>query len=276
MAVKILKVGGSVVTHKDADSSLNHAQIDAVRQDVARWLAESPHHRLIFVSGAGSYGHPLAKRYAIHAPTPDKDALGFLRTTTNMQRMGAELAHIFQEHDLPFFPIAPSSVFSTDDGRIAASYLAPIEQALARGLVPFLWGDAVFDARHTFRILSGDQINTYLCEHMAIDALLYGTDVDGVFWDDPKRNPAAQPIPRIDDGNYARVLAALSDSRHVDVTQGMRGKIEEIHATRRRPLTCVVYNALVPGNTYRALAGEPVGTTLAFTQAAAHTPGADA
>lgn len=263
--VKLLKIGGSVLTYKEADSELNLTALANTVTGIKRWLAENPTQGLIFITGGGSFGHPLAHHYRLNESHADKSALGFVRITTNMKRMGQAIAATFQQHDVALFPLSPSGIFSTDQGRIAASTLDPILGALERGLVPFLWGDAVLDRSHTYRILSGDQIMTYLCERLHIGDLLFGSDVNGIYTADPRRNPAARLIASVDDENYQTVRASLSNSSRLDVTRGMQGKIEEVYATNRRPLRCTIYNALEPGNTYRALSGEAIGTTLSFT-----------
>lgn len=265
---KILKIGGSVLTRKDAPQpTLDAEHLDQIIADIARWRDGDRHARLIFVNGAGSFGHPLAKTYAINAPQPDKDRLGFVKTTTSMQTMATRIAAAFDRAGLPLFPVATSSIFETSAGRIVSAHLTPITRALDTGLIPHLWGDAVFDRVHTVRILSGDQINTYLAEHLAVPDLLYGTDVDGIYAADPHQQPDAARIDTITDQNVAAIQAFLSSSTHTDVTGGMQGKIGELYRTPQRPLRCVIYDATQPGRTYRALAGQPVGTRILFEAA---------
>ncbi len=265
--VKILKVGGSVLTHKDAARpTLNAAHLQHIAQEIARWRAAGGG-GLIFVSGAGSFGHPLARAYQLNAPHAQKAPLGFVRTTTAMASMAAQVAAAFHALDVPLCPISTSAVFTTTDGRVTAWHAAPILHALEAELVPYLWGDAVFDLQHRYRILSGDQIVTFLAEKLAIAELLYGTDVDGVYTADPRHNPQAAHVARIDDANWAQIRQQLGASTHADVTGGMRGKIEEIYRTPKRPLYATIYDATRPQNTYRALSGQAVGTRLVFRRA---------
>ena len=65
--IKILKVGGSVVTYKNKNSSLNVEVIKNIASDIARWLEENKTKSLIFTSGAGSFGHPLAHKYQLNS-----------------------------------------------------------------------------------------------------------------------------------------------------------------------------------------------------------------
>ena len=262
----ILKVGGSVITHKDAERpTLNAEHLRRIAQDVARWRRERGQ-RLIFVSGAGSFGHPLARAYQLNAPHAQKDALGFVRTTATMLGMAAQVAAAFHALDVPLCPITTSAIFTTADGRITAWHTAPILHALEAGLIPYLWGDAVFDRTHRFRILSGDQIVTFLAAELEIAHILYGTDVDGIYTADPHRDPRAEHLAEITDANYAHVRRRLSASAHTDVTGGMRGKIEELRRTPKRPLRAVIFDATRPQSTYRALSGQLVGTRLFFRE----------
>jgi len=261
--VRILKIGGSVITYKDKYSELNTMSIKNIILEIKRWLEEANDTKLVFISGAGSFGHPLAHKYMLNKESIDnKDSLCFLQTTTNMQRMGNIIANVFQKKGIPLFPIQPSSIFITDKGRIVDCYLKSIIIAIKNNQIPFLWGDSVFDMSHRYRILSGDQISTYLYEKLNASDILFGTNVDGIYTENPFKNKYAKIIPEVNDENYKEVLEYLSHSSYVDVTQGMRGKLEEIYAIKKRPVRCVIYNAGLKNNTYKALRGEKIGTTI--------------
>lgn len=263
--IKILKIGGSVFTYKDRDSELNTSVVMGIFREIKKWLLEkSPDERMVFTSGAGSFGHPLAHKYQLNAPSSQKDNIGFVSITTNMQAMGNLIAKLAHAESIPLLPIPPSSVFLTDNGRIISCAPDGILRALEENLIPFFWGDAVFDVSHRYRVLSGDQINTYLFDELNADTICYGTNVDGIFRDDPSKNPNTPMIEEINNSNYEEVLDYISHSQFVDVTNGMRGKIEEIHQIRKRPIRCVVYNAFKKENTYNALKGVNVGTNIAF------------
>ena len=58
----ILKLGGSVITRKDSSTpTLDSSNLTRI----AREISNSSYHKLIVVHGAGSFGHPYAKEYAI-------------------------------------------------------------------------------------------------------------------------------------------------------------------------------------------------------------------
>jgi len=81
------------------------------------------------------------------------------------------------------------------------------------------------------------------------DVLLKGTKVDGVFSEDPVRNPAAV---RYESLSYPEAIdRRLQVMDMTAFTMGMDNR-----------LPIVVFNVTVPGNLARALRGDPVGTRV--------------
>ena len=57
----ILKIGGSIITDKNADDgAANYDEIKRIADEISKH-----HGRLVVVHGAGSFGHPQAKKYAL-------------------------------------------------------------------------------------------------------------------------------------------------------------------------------------------------------------------
>lgn len=84
---------------------------------------------------------------------------------------------------------------------------------------------------------------------LGADVLLKATKVDGVFSEDPMRNPAAV---RYDSLSYLEVIdRRLGVMDMTAFTMGMDNR-----------LPIVVFNVTVPGNLVRALRGESVGTRV--------------
>ncbi|OFW67296.1 MAG: UMP kinase [Actinobacteria bacterium RBG_16_68_21] len=81
------------------------------------------------------------------------------------------------------------------------------------------------------------------------DAVLKGTRVDGVFDDDPEKNPAATLIPEL---TYMDVLE--KGLRVMDNTA--------ITMCMDNDLPIRVFNITVPGNVARAIRGESIGTLI--------------
>jgi isopentenyl phosphate kinase len=171
------------------------------------------------------------------------------------------------KNHVPCLPIQPSAFFTLDRGRIARAELPRIRLAIANGLVPVLWGDAVLDVSEKFRILSGDQIAAYFYEKLPVKRLLFGTDVDGVYTSDPKKGKSAKKISSLlEESKVANILANTGPSKRFDVTGGLRGKLLEICQINRRPIECQIFNASIRGFTQKALNLENVGTLINLTK----------
>ena len=262
MEGKILKIGGSVLTHKDRHSELNRDAVVQIAKEIRTWLINNANNKLILISGGGSFGHPLAKEYKINEPTTNKNSIGFIKTIVNMSSMAQMLTNIFIDSGVPLFPITPSSIFISKGGRIYKYFLDTLVTAFEYGFIPFLWGDAIIDINHKCRILSGDQINAFLFEMFDFSEILYGTNVDGVLSGNPLKDNKIATIEQINDNNISQVMDLLSGVTYEDVTSGMEGKLQEIINITKRPVRSVIFNAEIPGNIYKALSHERVGTEV--------------
>src|SRR5262249_28053753 len=104
---------------------------------------------------------------------------------------------------------------------------ATLRTALDHGLTPVIHGDVAFDSAQGTAIISTEQLLVYLASLPAIRptrVILVGES--GVYTADPHSDPQARRIPRIDSTNIGAVLQGAGVSHAVDVTGGMRNKLE--------------------------------------------------
>lgn len=255
--ITLLKVGGSVMTKKEMESTANMERIQQISEEIHRWRKFSKN--LILVLGAGSFGHPFAERYKLKE-VPAKSHIGFSMTTESMRKLSTIVSDELLKLDITAFPIQPSCFFLLEKGRICRADVSFVQHALDRGLLPIFWGDAVMDMEHTYGILSGDQIMTYFCERLPTERMLFGTDVDGILASGEENEKHV--ISTLEDSDFSHIMQIAKESKYLDVTGGMKGKLEEIWRTRKRPLEILIFNASVDGNVYKALIGEKIGTFI--------------
>jgi len=256
----ILKLGGSVITKKDKPLTPN---VQAIKR-LAEEIFKADFKPLIIIHGGGSYGHPVAKKYRIAEGFKDDSQLfGFSETHEAMVALNSLLIRSFLEHRLPAFALSPSSFIVTRKGRIKTFNEKPLKIALKLGLIPVLYGDAVFDVEWGFTILSGDQIAAALAIKLNAERIIMGIDVDGLYDSDPKRNASARLITEVSVKDFAKLIRHISGSQVPDVTGGMLGKILELKVAVERGVEALIVNALSPNNIYKALKGEEVvGTRI--------------
>ncbi len=256
----VLKLGGSVVTNKAKPFTPNLTAIERLANEIS----QAKPSKLVLIHGGGSFGHPVAKKYNIINGYKDKTQLaGFSETHEAMVSLNKIIVESLLKKGVPAFGMAPSSFVVTKSGRIHACAEAPLEQAVKIGLVPVLYGDAVLDLDMGFTILSGDQLAAYLAEMLKAQRLVMGVDVDGVFTDDPKKNPQARLVQNLTLAELKNLKSRISGAGVTDVTGGMLGKVSELTAPVTNGVETVIVNALKSGNIRRVLKGEEVvGTKI--------------
>jgi len=262
-----VKLGGSVITDKAQPQTARSQVISQLAGEIAVALAGGPDLRLVLGHGSGSFGHPLAQRYGthlgVHSPA---DWRGFAEVAAVAAQLNRLVTDAFLAAGVPAWSMQPSASARSRDGELLSLEIGPIEEALAHGLAPLVYGDVALDEVRGGTIISTEQIFAYLARRLHPARLIMVGEVDGVFESDPLRDPGARPIPEITGQNWAQVRAFLSGSHATDVTGGMLSKVEEMVALARElpGLTVHLLSGLRPGALESALTcpTAPTGGTL--------------
>lgn len=203
----ILKIGGSVLTEKDADEEISDS-FDDVLDDVALSIPGD----LILVHGAGSFGHPHAARHGIDEGTPSLD--GAYETHAAVARLNRRVVEALNDDGIDAFPVHPSSCALRDaDGVTFSSDAA--DALRDTGFLPVVHGDVIADSRGGASVLSGDEIAVELADDERVGMC---TSAGGVLDADGE---TLDRVSSLDD------IAAF-DPGAKDVTGGISGKVEHL------------------------------------------------
>lgn len=256
----ILKLGGSVITKKEKPLTANLEAIERLSREISQ--ANIPH--LILIHGGGSFGHPLAKQYALREGyKAESQLLGFSKTRQAMEALNKLVVDALIRQKIAAVGLQPSAFIVTKSGRINVLEEQPLRRLLKMKLVPVLYGDAVFDFDLGFTILSGDQLMASLAIRLSADQIIVGIDVDGLYTSDPKFDPAAKLIRHVNLRELRNMQHRIEEARVTDVTRGMLGKIVELMQAIEKGIPALIVNAAKPNNIYKALKGEEVtGTAI--------------
>jgi isopentenyl phosphate kinase len=259
----LLKLGGSLLTDKTA--------VDAIRPEVlARLAAEiaagapALGTALVVAHGSGSFGHVAARRYGIAGGLHGADQLpGVSLTQERAAALHRQVTAALAAAGLHPFSLSPSSSVVAAGGRPLTLAVEPLLLALARGLLPVLYGDVVLDREQGVAICSTER----LFELLARELPAHGARVRRVLWlgaTDGVYDAAGRTVPRLD----AALLTALQAGRGpiggaagTDVTGGMLHRVETALALAARGIPSLIANGATPGLLARALRGEPVAGT---------------
>ena len=211
----MLKLGGSVITDKSGDCAIDHDRLSGIAASVAAAQREG----VVVVHGAGSCGHPEAKRFRLDKGAAKGNARGIAVTHHAVSALNAEVVATFREQGMEAVGIHPLHAGYADNGRLIAFEFRQMEQMLNLGMVPVIHGDVVMDRSRGACIISGDQLIRFLAGRLAMQRVGLATDVPGVL-------DGETVVPVISPANF-RTLQ-IGSSTHTDVTGGMRGKIAEL------------------------------------------------
>jgi len=260
----ILKIGGSVATDK------NHSGF-SVRSNLLRKMAKSIREAqkkekfdLILIHGAGAVGHRLAHRYRLQKGTEknkEKWHGAFLSRFTN-QKLDVAVAEALYEGGLKIVSMHTASLIVQKKGEIISCDLKIIKEALNRECVPLLYGEMVFDTTQGMSICSGDAIAVRLAKKLKAEKIFFASDAEGIFDKDPHIFKNARLIEKVslrDGGNKME----LTGSHNIDVTDGMKGKMENIKKLIGKSAKSVeIFDGLKAKNYKKALLGEKFPHTL--------------
>ncbi|MFO7807441.1 MAG: isopentenyl phosphate kinase, partial [Candidatus Moraniibacteriota bacterium] len=218
----ILKIGGSVVTDKGGKGfSVREGLISEIGKEI-KSAKEKKDFDLILIHGAGAAGHQLAREYNLVEGTGEsKEKIrGALLSQLSNQKLNRKIFEIFLENGLEVTPLHTASTVAQESGEIAEFNLDCLKEALKNNFTPLLYGEMVFDRTKGMTICSGDSIAPYLAGKLDANRILYATDVNGIYTQDPYKNSHAELIEEI---SYNRIKEKikLSSSHNIDTTGGL-------------------------------------------------------
>ncbi|MFX1426108.1 MAG: isopentenyl phosphate kinase [Promethearchaeota archaeon] len=260
--VILLKLGGSLLTDKNKPLFIREEIAESTIQQII-----NADEKLILIHGGGSFGHPIAKKYNItkgfDRSIPNQ-TFGLTETHQAMVRFNSYLVNLFIERNYPALSIQSSVIFTRDNGKIITKSIDIIEDILDLNILPILYGDIIFDKQTSFSIISGDQIIFKLCEKLSkyhVSKVIFATEIDGIFINDKdhanKRIILAPEILVSELDNLD--LADLG--KKIDVTGGIKGKINSIKKICDFNIPVQIVNGLKENFIFKSLKNQKLVST---------------
>jgi molybdenum storage protein len=198
-------------------------------------------YRLIIGTGAGTRArHAYSVGADLGLPTGVLTTLGTGVAMQNARILG----YLMAKHGVPV--ITP-----IEFGQLPL-YLAERHAVVFPGMPPYTY----WEHNPTIGLIPPHRTDTgtfLVSEVFGARSMIYVKDEDGLYTDDPKKNPRAKFVPRI-------TAAELLDGGFTDLV--VERPVIEFLVRARHTHRIQVINGLKPGNLTRALAGEHVGTII--------------
>jgi isopentenyl phosphate kinase len=258
--VIFLKLGGSLITHKDQTETARITVIRRLAREIANALSQVPDMQLIVGHGSGSFGHPAAQRYGTaQGATSWEDWLGFAEVWRSAQQLNRIVSDELRNAGIPIINFSPSASAVCQEGRLKHLAIEPILRALSVGLVPVTHGDVAFDRAAGSAIVSTEQVFRYLSARLHPQRVLLA-GLDAGVYPDPAKPEAVEAEISPDDIEQLQV----GESDAVDVTGGMASKVQlAIEMIDANPeLEISIFSGEEAGTVEAALLGAKPGTLI--------------
>jgi isopentenyl phosphate kinase len=264
-----MKLGGSIITDKGKPFTENRETIARLAREIHA-ARQKKDFDLVVGHGGGSYPHVPAMEFRTADGVINKKSYEGI---AKVQDAAAKLNRIVVSELIGAGENAMSIQLSgcsvSENGRIKYMYVEPVNMLLDYHMIPVPYGDVGLDTKKGCCILSTEEILNYLTKaymkderHKVAKIIVCGR-VDGVFTGNPDDNGDAKLIPKITPRNIDEVGDYLAGSSGIDVTGGMKHKVESMLELARMGIDSEIINATKPGIVEKALLGEKnIGTLI--------------
>jgi len=256
MSLTIIKFAGSVIT--DKTSKKPKPRIGNIRS-IAKIIKnfDSP---CVMLHGAGSFGHPLAKKTGVDKTViSHEQLLAFAKIQELQNKLNYIFCDIMTRAGIPAFPAQASSHAILERGKLTKMNTETMFGLIKLGMIPVVYGVPAFDRIWGSSILSYDQIASYIAIILKAEKIIEVSDVEGIFTANPKIDKTARLIPEINGKNYKETEKCLSGSTAADVTGGMRQKYIELLDAAKSGVVCQIVDLK---HFKDALEGKSAGTVI--------------
>ena len=247
----VFKVGTSTITHAET------GELDLMKLEKFVRVVSDYRNRgkdvMIVSSGAIGVGRRalgLKERPTEQAVKQACAAVGQIRLMTVYQKL-------FSEYNQTTAQVLMTKVTIADDtSRHNAQNT--FRELLNMGVIPIVnENDTV--ATDEFTLSDNDYLSAIVAAISGADLVVLLSDIDGLYSDDPKKNPDAVRIPKVD--VITDEMLDMAKGPHTDLgTGGMISKLEAAGIANDAGADMLIINGNDMDNIERAFAGEDIGT----------------
>lgn len=250
----LIKLGGSVITNKSKYMTFNRHHVSRLCEEIKRSGKD-----VMIVHGAGSFGHVIAKEHRLQdGYISDSQIPGIVKVSFDMRDLNSRMMDEMVDAGIDAVSIPTGSCFQMEDGELIGN-TDILKGYVDLGIMPVMFGDVVLDRKKRFGICSGDKIIEFLADLFNPERVIFVSDVDGLFTENPKTSKNAKLIETVDHSTLNDVSTVSTEI--ADVTGGVREKMESMLRMCTPERDCILLNGKVKDRLYNALMGDDfIGT----------------
>ncbi|MFA6017186.1 MAG: isopentenyl phosphate kinase [Patescibacteria group bacterium] len=231
----LIKLGGSLITDKTKINVARHEVIENLVKQVKEIIENSKDLSLIIATGAGGFGHPVAKKYENNL----EEGLPFIKKA--VKEINQIVVDSLNSEGIKSVSIEPSKIAEYENGKIVSLLDCSIVKLLENNIVPVFHADLVNDKKLGISILSMDRFMVDMAIDLknsghAVEKVIFCGTTDGVLDNNGKT------IDKINRENYLKIKSYFYDNKEVDTSGGMKSKVEECLKLIDEKIPCVIIN----------------------------------
>jgi len=252
----LIKFGGSLITDK---TKTNIARLDVIEnlvRQVKSSFAKASEDEVSFIiaTGAGGFGHPVAKKYENNL----KEGLPFIKDA--VKKINNIVVSALINGGLKAVSVEPSKIAEYENGQITKLLYDYIVKLLKKNIMPVFHADLIDDKKLGISILSMDRFLVDYAIYLknkgyVVKKVIFCGTTDGVL------DNQGKTIEKINKENISEVDKAFYDNKEVDTSGGMKRKVKECLILIDHKIPCLIINGQKEGNLLRTITGDKVVAT---------------
>lgn len=209
--VVLIKLGGSVVTHKERPMTVNKTAIDRILKSLL--TVKVP---IILVHGGGSFGHYWSIMYDMHSKPERYSSEGIALVHESMISLNHIIVKSMLKLKMNPYTVPPFSLILGNKPLVKRIF--DLASMAKDKIIPITYGDIVYRTYHKYSIVSGDELVTMISSALRPKKVIFAINVDGIY-KDPQTKEVVQ---RIEENALIKFSAV-----NFDITGGMKRKVRE-------------------------------------------------
>lgn len=261
-SLTLIKLGGSIITHKDIPMSVRTDVLEQLVEQIARAHKETGK-QYIVGHGQGSFAHAPAARYkTIEGFIHPESKMGMAITQDSAAQLNRIVVSEFLRNELPAVSYLMSNVLVTDKRKKSHWDSQVLESYLNDGLLPITGGDVLGDTTQGCTIWSTEQVLALLADAFfkhpkyQVKRVIHVAEVAGVL------DAEGAVVPHLTHDNWPKIKKLIGKTKGFDVTGGMGHKIEESLQLADSGVEVRIISGLQKNSIYSALVGQECGGTV--------------
>lgn len=253
--VILVKFGGSIITDKNIPYKARPDVIRRLAQELKKVIKSS----IILAHGQGSFAHTSAKEFG--GKKGYKSRWGIAKVARDAMEINRIVMDILIEEGVPAVSLRPMSMIQTSSGKVKKHLFEIIEEVISQDLIPVIYGDVLFDKKWKTTIYSGEtilnEIGIFLMKKgFKVSKIIQVGETNGIYDDKGKT------ISSITNNNWKDIRKYIFKNSRVDVTGGMKHKIENALLIAGKGVQTWITNGIVSGELSHALNDKSIKGTI--------------